>query len=226
MLDTERKLETPEGIDLIISVAGVPVRALAFLLDSLIRVSIQLAVGTVMALTGDVGIAFMLIFSFILEWFYPVLFEVFWNGQTPGKKVMDIAVVNDNATPIGWTASIIRNFLRIVDMMPIGYLAGVTCMVLNRDFKRFGDLAAGTLVIYRQPDSTAPNWPDQSLAPSPIPLNVTQQRAILAFAERHQSLSGERQRELANHLQPILQQQDQEAVNYLFRIATWLRGKT
>ena len=225
MLDTARKLETPENIDLEIHVAGATVRILAFSIDSLIRLVIQIAVSTIFAILGDFGVAFLLILTFILEWFYPVLFEVLYNGQTPGKKAMGIAVVNDDSTPIGWSASIIRNFLRIVDMLPFGYLGGTLCICLNRDFKRIGDLAAGTLVIYRHKPSTPPTWPEVQSLPPPIPFNLIQQRAVLAFAERHRTLTPERQRELANHLQPVLKQHDQEAVDYLFRVATWLRGR-
>ncbi|MGB3623325.1 RDD family protein [Ketobacter sp. MCCC 1A13808] len=224
MLDTARKLETPEAIDLEIHVAGATVRILAFSIDSIIRLVFQMIVGIVFAILGDFGIAFMMILTFVLEWFYPVLFEVLNNGQTPGKKAMGIAVVNDDSTPIGWSASIIRNFLRIVDMLPFGYLAGLVSISLNPDFKRIGDLAAGTLVVYRDKASVPPQWPDIKSAPPPVPLNLLQQRAILSFAERHGKLTAERQCELANHLQPVLKKQDQDAVNYLLRIATWLRG--
>lgn len=224
MLDTARKLETPENIDLEIHVAGAAVRILAFSIDSLIRLIIQIVVSTLFAILGDFGVAFLLILTFVMEWFYPVLFEVLHNGQTPGKKAMGIAVVNDDSTPVGWSASIIRNFLRIVDMLPFGYLAGTLCICLNRDFKRIGDLAAGTVVIYRQKQNNPPIWPDVQSLPPPFPLNLIQQRAVLTFAERHRTLTEERQRELANHLQPVLKQKNQEAVDALLRIATWLRG--
>ncbi len=224
MLDTYRKLETPESIDLDIHIAGPLVRSLAFLLDSLIKIAIQIGSSTVFMLLGDTGIAVLLIFSFALEWFYPVLFEVLNHGQTPGKKSMGIAVVNDDNTPVGWSASIVRNFLRIVDFLPASYITGLVAMTLNRDFKRIGDLAAGTVVIYRDPKRPAPQLPDNRATPPPVALNLQEQRAILGFAERHRSLTPERRAELANHLEPVLHRKDQPAVDYLFRIANWLRG--
>ncbi|HVK98856.1 MAG TPA: RDD family protein [Dongiaceae bacterium] len=224
MLDTYRKLETPESIDLDIHIAGHLVRALAALLDSLIRFAIHIAVTLVLMIFGNLGMAVTLIFTFALEWFYPVLFEVFWHGQTPGKKAMGIAVVNDDNTPVGWSASIVRNFLRIVDFLPMGYITGLVAMALNQDFKRVGDLAAGTVVIYREKKVAAPQLPDHRATPPPVALSLQEQRAVLSFAERHQSLTPERRAELANHLQPVLQRKDQPAVDYLFRIATWLRG--
>ncbi|HAG96526.1 MAG: hypothetical protein CSH49_04575 [Alcanivorax sp.] len=224
MLDTYRKLETPENIDLDIHIAGPLVRILAFTIDTLIRTGVQIALLIVLALLGKVGLALWLIITFVLEWFYPVLFEVLNQGQTPGKKAMNIAVVNDDSTPVSWSASIVRNFLRIVDFLPMGYITGLISMILNQDFKRIGDLAAGTVVVYRDQYKPAPKWPDSRSAPPPVALNLKQQRAMLSFVERQSTLTRERQQELANHLQPVFQHQNQEAVDYIVRIATWLRG--
>lgn len=224
MLDTYRKLETPENIDLDIQVAGPLVRCLAFTIDSLIRTAVQIALLIALALLGKVGMALWLISTFVLEWFYPVLFEVLNNGQTPGKKAMGIAVVNDDSTPVSWSASIVRNFLRIVDFLPIGYIAGLISMIMNQDFKRIGDLAAGTIVIFREKQQTAPQWPASDSAPPPVALNLKQQRAILSFVERRNTLTQERQEELANHLQPVFHHNNQEAVDHILRVATWLRG--
>lgn len=224
MLDTYRKLETPENIDLDIHIAGPLVRILAFTIDSLIRFGVQIGLLIALSLLGKVGMALWLILTFVMEWFYPVLFEVLNHGQTPGKKAMDIAVVNDDSTPVSWSASIVRNFLRIVDFLPMGYITGLASMILNKDFKRIGDLAAGTVVIYREKQNKAPKWPASTSAPPPVALNLKQQRAMLSFVERQNTLTRERQQELANHLQPVFQHQNQEAVNYIVRIATWLRG--
>lgn len=224
MLDTYRKLETPENIDLDIHVAGPLVRGQAFLVDSVLRIIIQMAASYGFLVMGDTGVGLLLIFTFALEWFYPVLFEVLNHGQTPGKRLMNIAVVNDDNTPVGWSASITRNFLRIVDFLPMNYVAGLVCMTANKDFKRIGDLAAGTVVIYRERPAVAPQPESRAATPPPVALNVTEQRAILAFAERHTSLTSERQQELANHLEPVLHRRDQQAVDYLLRLAQWLRG--
>ncbi|MBA56112.1 MAG: hypothetical protein CMK89_16800 [Pseudomonadales bacterium] len=224
MLDTYRKLETPENIDLDIHIAGPLVRILAFTIDSLIRFGVQIGLLIALAILGKVGMALWLILTFVMEWFYPVLFEVLNHGQTPGKKAMGIAVVNDDSTPVSWSASIVRNFLRIVDFLPMGYITGLVSMTLNKDFKRIGDLAAGTVVIYREKQNKAPTWPASTSAPPPVALNLKQQRAMLSFVERQNTLTRERQQELANHLQPVFQHQNQDAVNYIVRVATWLRG--
>lgn len=224
MLDTYRKLETPENIDLDIHIAGPVARGQAFLVDSVLRIIIQMGATYGFLVMGDTGIGLLLIFTFALEWFYPVLFEVLNHGQTPGKRLLNIAVVNDDNTPVGWSASITRNFLRIVDFLPMNYVAGLVCMTVNRDFKRIGDLAAGTVVIYRERPATAPSLQDAAPTPPPVALTVAEQRAVLAFAERRSTLTPERQQELANHLEPVLHRRDQPAVDHLLRIAQWLRG--
>ena len=224
MLDTYRKLETPENIDLDIHIAGPLVRALAYLIDTILQMVIQVAGAICLLWMGKTGMAFLLIFTFALQWFYPVLFEVLNNGQTPGKRAMNIAVVNDDNTPIGWSASIVRNFLRVVDFLPVSYLTGLTTMILNRDFKRVGDLAAGSVVVYRDKKVARPELPNNRATPPPLALNLQEQRAMLAFAERRESLTPDRRAELANHLEPVLHRRDEAAVDYLYRIATWLRG--
>ena len=69
------------------------------------------------------------------------------RGQTPGKKVLGISVINDDLSPVTLGTSMVRNLLRTVDFLPLFYLAGLVCMLSNQRFQRLGDLAAGTLVI-------------------------------------------------------------------------------
>jgi uncharacterized RDD family membrane protein YckC len=139
--------ETPEGIDLGLRVAGPISRALAWIIDAFIRYSVLFALSTVLASLLSFGMGLFLILLFLLEWFYPVVFEVV-RGATPGKKAMGLLVVHDNGTPVGWSASMIRNLLRSVDFLPFFYCAGLISILLNSRFKRLGDLAAGTLVVY------------------------------------------------------------------------------
>jgi len=228
MLDTYQILETPESIDLELHIAGPVVRILAFTIDAAIRVAINVLAGMVFSIIDQVGAAIMLIFAFAIEWFYPVLFEVFNQGKTPGKKIMGVAVIHDDGTPIGWSSSIIRNLLRFVDLMPFGYITGLITMCCNDHFKRVGDFVAGTIVVYDTPTKNIPTIPnDRPLAPS-FPLSLDDQRAILSYAERLHNLTPERQRELANHLSPVTGITDDENthhnVTWAIRVANWLRG--
>src|SRR5438874_1705011 len=75
------------------------------------------------------------------------------GGATPGKKAMGLQVVMDSGLPVTPAASLVRNLMRAADFMPAGYAFGFACMLLRADFKRIGDLAAGTLVVYAKPVS-------------------------------------------------------------------------
>lgn len=224
MLDTYQQLETPESIDLELRIAGPVVRVLAFAIDLLIRTVFLIVANMVLVFAEKVGIAIMLILAFVVEWFYPVVFEVMRQGQTPGKRTMGILVIHDNGTPISWTSSVIRNLLRFVDFLPIGYVLGLITMVCNRHFKRMGDLAAGTMVIYqREKPRQTQIQPATSLAPG-YALTLDEQRAFINFAERQSSLTTDRQQEIANHLAPVLKEENQAAVDKIVRIANWLKG--
>jgi len=226
VLDTARTFETPESIDLQLRVAGPVVRAAAWFLDLLIRAMVYIALGMLIGFFGEMGTGIMLLTVFLLEWFYPVFFEVFKMGATPGKKRMGIRVVADNGTPVNWNASVIRNLLRAADILPFFYGFGLISMFLNREFKRLGDLAAGTLVIYSETEQERNNIPDAEAVPPPLPLSIDEQRAILDFAERSAHLSPQRQEELANYLYQLTHEKDQAAVNALFQYANWLHGNS
>lgn len=148
MIDDQHHITTPEGVPLVLDLAGPLPRALAYFTDLLIRVVIYLAAAFVFGMIGASGAGLLLILVFVLEWFYPVWFEVMSNGQTPGKKAFGMAVVYEDGTPVDIQASLVRNLLRTADLFPLLYLTGFITMLLDRRFRRLGDLAAGTLVVY------------------------------------------------------------------------------
>ena len=82
MLDSVVAAETPEGILLELRPAGMSSRFCAYLIDELIRMAILYAAAFVLMFVGGVGFAFWLILYFLLEWFYPVVFELGRNGAT------------------------------------------------------------------------------------------------------------------------------------------------
>lgn len=208
LLDTRQSLETPEGALLPLTPAGFGVRALAQLLDVMIRYGIITILMIVLSLLGRMGTGLGLILMFLLEWFYPVFFEVVRNGRTPGKKWMGIRVVNDDGTPITFGPSLLRNLLRFVDFLPLFYLTGIIASLCNRQFKRLGDLAAGSIVIYEAPALREPSFEVRGQLPVPADFSTDEQRALLAFAERSKYLSAERQSELATILLPVIGSKD------------------
>ena len=155
-----------------------------------------------------------------------VLFEVLNQGCSPGKQVMGLRVVHDDGTPIGWAASLIRNLLRFVDMLPFGYFLGAISCLQHPHFKRLGDLAAGTLVIYREQPLLRPQIPQAAALRLPFALDLSEQRAILGFAERQGELSTERVHELASILATPLQVSPARAVEQLNGVASGLLGPT
>lgn len=222
MLDTLREVQTPEGIDLHLPAAGLVPRALAWLIDALIRGALYMVLALILFF-GKTGAGLFLLATFIMEWFYPVLFEVLRQGQTPGKRVHGIAVINDDGTPINWGASLIRNLLRVVDFLPVMYVFGVISMLLNRDFKRLGDLAAGTLVVHQETKLMVATMPPAESIRPPFPLSLDEQQAIIAFAERAESLTTERILELAQLTGPLLEGATYPAQR-LYGMAKWLTG--
>jgi uncharacterized RDD family membrane protein YckC len=202
------------------------VRALAFSIDLGLR---GLALGVlfiVLAMLGKLGAGLASILLFVASWWYMVLFEVLNQGRSPGKQWMGLRVVHDDGTPVGWSASLLRNLLRVVDLLPFGYFLGAISCLQHPHFKRLGDIAAGTLVIYREQSHTRPELPQAQPRRPPFALTLTEQRAILGFAERQAELSPARADELAAILAQPLQVQPAQAVTELNGIARGLLGPT
>lgn len=164
-------IETPEQVALEFPVAGIGSRFVALLLDHLIQFGIVLAIGLVilivLAATGHRGLtslggkwffAGVIFVFFLLLWGYFALFEAFWHGQTPGKRVMKLRVIKDSGRQITLFEALARNLLRYVDYMPSLYLAGVITMLANKRNKRLGDLAAGTLVVHERAEVQPLLW--------------------------------------------------------------------
>jgi uncharacterized RDD family membrane protein YckC len=197
MLDTIRAIETPEGVTIELRLAGPVPRALAWGIDFAIRVVLYTIVAGVVLRFGRLGQGILLITVFLLEWFYPVLFEVYRNGATPGKQALNLAVVQDDGIPVGWSASMVRNLLRTADLLPFLYGCGLLSMMLSRDFKRLGDIAARTVVVYRDKARPLPALPEAIPRHPPVPLTASEQQALIAFAVRTRRLTVERAEELA-----------------------------
>ncbi len=226
MLDTTRSISTPEGIELSLRLAGPVPRALAWLIDLLVRSAIMLALSIALAIFGKFGMAVLLLIAFLIEWLYPAVFEVFWQGATPGKRAMGILVLNDDGTPVRWPSALTRNLLRFVDFLPALYFTGFLAMVINRDFKRLGDLAANTLVVYRDQKQATQQIPAARPVAPRLALSVNDQRALLDFAERSPRLTEERAAELAEIPRALVGTANgRAAVERLIGIANHLMGR-
>ena len=196
-LDTVVAVETPEGIALELRPAGLVVRFYAFAVDWMIRLSLLYAVAMVTSFMGGIGVALWLILAFACEWVYPMVFELGASGATPGKRVFNLKVVMDNGLPATPAASITRNLLRVADFLPFGFGFAIASMLMRRDYKRLGDIAAATLVVHQQrPVPHADIAAVPTLTPA-IALTPRTQAALIALAARAPRLTEERLDELA-----------------------------
>lgn len=225
VIDTRYPVETPDGIDLALHPAGPIPRALAWLIDLIIRLGIMIGLGLALSVLGTTGLALFFLAWFVINWWYPVLFEVLANGATPGKKAFGLRVIHELGTPVTWGPSIVRNLLRQVDFLPAAYAAGLVSMMCNRRFQRLGDLAAGTLVIYTGAARSGPTeLPDGPVEAPPLAFSPDEQQVLLSFAERSGKLNPERVGELANLLSPLTGHSGADSASRVAAWARWIRG--
>lgn len=210
--------------------AGLVPRFGAFAIDSMIRGAIYMMLATALGTLGKLGFGLFLLALFLIEWFYPVIFELSLSGATPGKRAMGIAVVEQNGLPVSIGASITRNLLRFVDFLPFGYGAAIVSIILTKDFRRLGDLAAGTVVVYQSTKHTARKLPDAAAVAVLRPMDADTQLALIGLAERSRYLTPERTLELVRIADQFLApteagDTDSAAQARVFGTAHWLLGE-
>lgn len=225
MLDTLTQVETPEGIALRLRPAGMLPRAAAWALDFAIRLAVLWMLSILLLMLGETGMGLYLIALFAVFWIYPVLFEVLRDGQTIGKKAMGLRVVHANGTPITWIASIVRNLMRVVDMLPLVYGFGFIAGLIDPRGRRLGDMVAGTLVVHVEKPQLHIAAPNVPVVYSPVALSSDEKAAIIAFAERAQQLTAERQRELADILPMLTDANGNTGVQRLLGMANAFLGR-
>ncbi len=237
LLDTRQAVSLAEGVTLQLLIAGPVPRALAYLMDLLIRMGMYYfaAIGFGLLSMASEGLqtGFMLLFFFLMEWFYHLFFEQSKKGATPGQRMFGLRVVSENGSSPSFAQSFVRNLLRTADFLPFGYGLGAIVCFSTKRFQRLGDMAARTLVIHTtnkdgmnvrralMPQSAAGEAP--SPEPPNAPLLPDEVRALCDFEARLTSWSVERQEELAAHAQGLVgNRRGPEAVLSLRSIAAWL----
>ena len=204
-------IETPEGVDLELTLAGVGSRFPSALVDFLIQVVILIALAVVLKVgfglspAGGWGLAVWVVLSFALFLGYDIGFEVLNSGRTPGKRLNGLRVVREDGSPVTLPSSAVRNVLRLIDILPAWYLVGMTSIFVTRRNQRLGDLAGGTLVIrdrkrlpaeLRLPQSTVPppaTWDTSAIGPQEL-------EAVLAFLARRDDLTPDARLQVATEL--------------------------
>lgn len=218
-LDTTLVLETPEHIGFRYQLAGAGRRSAAYLVDLVVRGLILFVVTIVAALSsatwvkglGGLEIGVMLVLFFALEWGYFVVFEVLFNGSSPGKRAFRLRVIHQDGRALSFSESLLRNLLRAADLLPFLYAVGLSVMLFDRHFRRLGDLVAGTVVVF-EPRTTlrsekVPSMRDDVAGlPARPRLSADERAALALFHRRLPYLSRARAAELADIVAPVFRQ--------------------
>src|SRR4051812_14139348 len=159
-------IRTPEGILFSQLLAGPMSRFLACAIDMACITGASMMIGSVMAVFSLISIDFARAMSMLLYFAisigYGIAFEWRWRGQTIGKRVLRLRVVDAQGLKVQFSQIVIRNLLRCIDMIPVFYLVGGIACLLSRKGQRLGDFAANTVVV-RMPRLSQPDL-DQLLA--------------------------------------------------------------
>lgn len=143
------QIETAQNVNIVQNVAGVGERILAFIIDFFILVFYVIIVSIIFAASGiGTDSDFLLIMTIGLPIFlYHLLWEMFWNGRSPGKAIMNLRVVKLDGTKPSFSNYLLRWLLRIIDIsLTSGALALITILFNGRG-QRLGDIAATTTII-------------------------------------------------------------------------------
>ncbi len=177
------QIGTPENVVFDYEVAGIGSRFLAALVDTILIalidilvaivaiVAFQIAARTFSALeeAGWWVFAVVSLVVFVLMGGYYMVFEALWNGQSPGKRLVNLRVIRADGTPITLTESLVRNFMRLIDFFPVGFGLAFITMFIDKQSRRLGDIAAGTLVVFDRPEATLESLRPRRPLAAPIP---------------------------------------------------------
>ncbi|MDF1598102.1 MAG: RDD family protein [Acidimicrobiia bacterium] len=209
-LDDRITIQTPEGVTLELTLAGLGSRAAASLLDTIIKGFVLLVVlifSWFLSGLGEDGsalaTAFVWIVFFSLFFVYDIAFETLNSGRTPGKQATGIRVVTVGGGPVGFTTSAIRNIIRIVDLLPGVYFIGIIAIATTAKHQRLGDIAASTVVIRDRrgarntgtllediPATTGPAWDVSGVTSAEVAV-------VRQFLERRDELDPDTRRRIA-----------------------------
>lgn len=169
---TSLEIRTPEGVGFQIPIASPFSRCLALAVDFAVVVTLTLIATTVIGIFQsslveipvigeiivDFGSGLTILLQFLIFTFYGMLTEWLWSGQTVGKRIFRLRVIDERGLTLGFKQVVIRNIFRILDILPSTfYLIGSISCLVTRHCQRIGDIAAGTLVV-REVSPSAPSF--------------------------------------------------------------------
>ena len=150
-LDATHAVLTPEYVEFDFVLAGLYSRFLAWLIDALIVFTASMVafflIFIPLQLVEGIATFLFIVVYFLIDWGYGITLETWWSGQTVGKRVMGLRVIQESGVRIGFYQAVLRNLARPVDRLPFLYLVGGTVALFARSHQRLGDMLAGTVVI-------------------------------------------------------------------------------
>ncbi|UOQ45034.1 RDD family protein [Halobacillus salinarum] len=162
MNQPQLNIKTPEHVALQFNLAGLGSRAAAQIIDSVLLTVMYIGLFLAAVFINSHSTWFLLsevsayvtaviiVVTFLIFWGYFFLFELLTGGKTPGKMLVGIRVIQENGSSATAISLLIRNLLRIVDMLPTNYLLGMAFVFFHTHHKRIGDIVGGTLVVYER----------------------------------------------------------------------------
>ena len=213
-------IETPEQVPLEFPLAGIGSRFLGIALDMLFQFLgflvllfiAELFLPTLArfvprAWTWVAAIFFLV--AFVLYSGYYALFEIFWNGQTPGKRLVRLRVIGQSGRPVTVYEAVTRNLLRIVDQLPGLYVVGIISVFLSARNQRLGDIVAGTVVVHEKAmQEVQPDFAAATAAPATTPalsqISGHELELIERFLQRRYDLPADVRRHSAEHIAALL----------------------
>lgn len=219
LLEGVQTVLTPEYVEFRYPLAGLYSRFIAWFVDALAVFFLYLAIMTVlsnvMALFPGFVSALGFVIYFLLDWGYAMAMETWWSGQTLGKKMMGIRVIQESGVRINFIQAALRNLARAIDRLPFFYLVGGTAALLSSSQQRLGDFLAGTIVVrdrrQKLPASLGRAPEEQAMLSDPAfrsrvaQLSTEEQDVVLSAALRREELAMDARLELfhalARHLE-------------------------
>ena len=152
------KIRTPEGISFSLPLASPALRGIAVFIDALVLMAVSqvitIAVQVLQIISRDFAIAMMILAYFLLSFAYSIALEWCWHGQTVGKRLLRLRVVDARGLRLTFSQVVVRNLLRTFDALPFLYVLGGIAAWISPRRQRLGDLAADTVVIVLSPQIT------------------------------------------------------------------------
>ncbi len=148
------EIETEDAVSFSLTLASPVSRALAIAIDLAVLVVIQSIINAALFIPfqflREFAVAITTVLFFATNFGYFVLLEYAWKGQTIGKRLLKLQVMDAHIQKLNGYQILLRNLFRVVDMLPLFYTLGGIVAICNRKYQRLGDIAASTIVIRLQ----------------------------------------------------------------------------